>query len=32
MDRRFTNIWQFQEGAWLMIARHAQIVAGKPPV
>jgi len=32
MDRRFTNVWQFQDGVWLMIARHAQIVAGKPPV
>jgi hypothetical protein len=27
MDRRFTNVWQLQAGAWKMIARHAQIVA-----
>jgi len=27
VDSRFTNIWQFQNGAWMMIARHAQIVA-----
>jgi len=27
MNRRFTNIWQLQDGAWKMIARHAQIVA-----
>ena len=25
--RRFTNIWQLQDGAWQMIARHAQVVA-----
>lgn len=30
MDRRFTNIWQLQDGEWKMIARHAQIVAPKP--
>jgi len=30
MDRRFTNIWQLQDGAWKMIARHAQIVAARP--
>lgn len=31
--RRFTNIWQRQDGAWRMIARHAQVVpegAGRP--
>ncbi|HEU4698543.1 MAG TPA: nuclear transport factor 2 family protein, partial [Gemmatimonadales bacterium] len=22
--RRFTNVWQLQDGAWKMIARHAQ--------
>lgn len=27
IDRRFTNIWQLRDGAWKMIARHAQIVA-----
>jgi len=27
INRRFTNIWQLQDGAWKMIARHAQIVA-----
>lgn len=30
LDRRFTNVWQRQQGAWKMIARHAQIVAAKP--
>ena len=30
VSRRFTNIWQLQDGAWKMIARHAQIVAPKP--
>lgn len=25
--RRFTNVWQLQDGAWRMIARHAQAVA-----
>jgi ketosteroid isomerase-like protein len=30
MNRRFTNIWQLQDGGWKMIARHAQIVAPKP--
>jgi hypothetical protein len=29
MDRRFTNVWQRQGGAWKMIARHAQAVAPK---
>jgi hypothetical protein len=29
VDRRFTNIWQLRDGAWIMIARHAQIVAGR---
>jgi hypothetical protein len=24
--RRFTNIWQLQDGAWRMIARHAQVI------
>jgi len=24
--RRFTNVWQLQDGAWRMIARHAQVV------
>lgn len=30
MDRRFTNVWQLKDGAWKMIARHAQIVAPRP--
>jgi ketosteroid isomerase-like protein len=30
MNRRFTNIWQQQDGGWKMIARHAQIIAPKP--
>jgi hypothetical protein len=25
--RRFTNVWQRQDGAWRMIARHAQVIA-----
>ncbi|MFL5515083.1 MAG: nuclear transport factor 2 family protein [Gemmatimonadales bacterium] len=25
--RRFTNIWQLQDGSWRMIARHAQVIA-----
>jgi hypothetical protein len=25
--RRFTNIWQLQNGSWQMIARHAQVIA-----
>ena len=29
MERRFTNIWQLQYGAWKMIARHAQIVTAR---
>lgn len=32
VERRFTNVWQLQNGAWVMIARHAQIVAPKPAV
>jgi hypothetical protein len=24
--RRFTNVWQLQDGAWRMIARHAQVI------
>jgi Domain of unknown function (DUF4440) len=27
--RRFTNVWQLQDGAWRMIARHAQVVASR---
>jgi uncharacterized protein DUF4440 len=30
MNRRFTNVWQLQNGQWKMIARHAQIVAPRP--
>jgi hypothetical protein len=26
-QRRFTNIWQLQNGSWQMIARHAQVIA-----
>ena len=25
--RRFTNVWQLQDGTWQMIARHAQVIA-----
>jgi uncharacterized protein DUF4440 len=25
--RRFTNIWQLQDGSWRLIARHAQVIA-----
>jgi ketosteroid isomerase-like protein len=28
--RRYTNIWQLRDGAWRMIARHAQIVSREP--
>jgi Domain of unknown function (DUF4440) len=24
--RRFTNIWQLQDGSWRLIARHAQVI------
>jgi hypothetical protein len=27
--RRFSNVWQLQDGAWRMIARHAQVVASR---
>jgi ketosteroid isomerase-like protein len=27
--RRFTNVWQRQDGGWKMIARHAQVVKGE---
>jgi hypothetical protein len=30
VHRRFTNVWQLQRGGWVMIARHAQIVANGP--
>jgi ketosteroid isomerase-like protein len=30
VDRRFTNVWQLQDGTWMMIARHCQVIAGKP--
>ncbi|MGD8929691.1 MAG: nuclear transport factor 2 family protein [Lysobacterales bacterium] len=29
-DRRYTNIWQLQEGTWRSIARHAHVVARTP--
>jgi ketosteroid isomerase-like protein len=29
--RRFTNVWQRQDGAWRMIARHAQVVIPRQP-
>jgi hypothetical protein len=25
--RRFSNIWQLQDGRWRMIARHAHVVS-----
>jgi hypothetical protein len=25
-QRRFTNVWQLQDGTWRMIARHAQVM------
>ena len=28
--RRFTNVWQLQDGAWRSIARHAQVVSREP--
>jgi len=30
VHRRFTNIWQLQDGMWRSIARHAQIVSREP--
>ena len=27
--RRFTNVWQLQDGSWRMIARHAQVIASR---
>ena len=30
VDRRFTNVWQLQNGAWKSIARHAQVVSREP--
>jgi ketosteroid isomerase-like protein len=27
--RRYTNIWQLQDGQWRIIARHAQVVSPK---
>jgi hypothetical protein len=28
--RRFTNIWQLQQGVWRSIARHAHVVSREP--
>ncbi len=28
--RRYTNVWQLQNGQWRSIARHAQLLAGAP--
>jgi ketosteroid isomerase-like protein len=28
--RRFTNVWQMQDGGWRSIARHAQVVSRGP--
>jgi hypothetical protein len=28
--RRFTNVWQLQDGGWRSIARHAQVVSREP--
>ena len=28
--RRFTNVWQLQDGSWRSIARHAQVVLREP--
>ena len=30
VHRRFTNIWQLQDGTWRSIARHAQVVSREP--
>ena len=27
-ERRYTNIWQLQDGTWRTIARHAQLISG----
>lgn len=29
--RRYTNIWQLQDGVWRSIARHAHVVSREPP-
>lgn len=29
--RRYTNVWQLQDGVWRTIARHAQVVSRHPP-
>jgi len=29
-DRRFTNVWQLQDGTWRSIARHAHVVKRTP--
>jgi hypothetical protein len=28
--RRFTNVWQMQDGEWRSIARHAHVVSRRP--
>jgi len=30
VERRFTNIWRKQDGAWRIIARHANVIAPLP--
>ncbi|MCC5846274.1 MAG: nuclear transport factor 2 family protein [Verrucomicrobia bacterium] len=30
LRRRFTNIWMFREGAWVLSARHANIIDSSP--
>jgi len=29
-DRRYTNIWQLQDGIWRSVARHAHVVSRTP--
>ena len=30
--RRYTNVWQLQNGQWRSIARHAQLISPEPAV
>jgi hypothetical protein len=30
-SRRYTNVWQWIDGAWRAIARHAHVVVREPP-
>ena len=30
VQRRFTNIWKNENGAWRLFARHANVISGRP--